>query len=105
MANGDIKTQSLQDLLNELQQLIDQLLGGISFPSFSTIKGELLRLKNAGTIISQVYTLASQIPGEPILTGVVVVEVGVDLVKFIQPGSGTAPIITIRLEDILGWEL
>jgi len=53
------------------------------------------------SVINEVYIRATQVPGEPDLSGVIVVALQSGFVVFQRLGSPTADRITVRLDDIL----
>ncbi|KMY44249.1 hypothetical protein AC622_08270 [Bacillus sp. FJAT-27916] len=73
--------------------------------SNTSIRQLLIRFLQSGTTLAEVFTVASQIPGEPDLSNVTVVAVGGDFVTFQQSASLGGAQITIRIQDIIGFEV
>lgn len=66
------------------------------------LRAQLAFLAASGQVINEVYVLATQIPGEPLLTGVTVKKVSGNFVVFNQAGSGGIGEITILIDKIIG---
>ncbi len=68
-----------------------------------SLRRYLLDLMLAGTVITQVYVLQTQIPGEPDLTGVRVIDLEGDYVRFefvASPGAGTVLVVLDKIVAI-----
>ena len=59
----------------------------------------------SGATLAEVYTIPSQIPGEPDLSNVRVIAVGLDYVVFQQLASLGGTEFIIKIEDIIGIEI
>ncbi|MFC7371821.1 hypothetical protein ACFQPF_09035 [Fictibacillus iocasae] len=69
------------------------------------LRAQLALLAASGQLISEVYVLATQIPGEPDLTGVTVKRVSGNFVTFNQAGSGAIGDIIIAIDKIVAIDL
>ena len=69
-----------------------------------TIRQLLIRALLNRTTFAEVFTVATQIPGEPDLSNVTVVAVGADFVTFQQSASFGGARITIKIKFIIGFE-
>lgn len=65
------------------------------------LRSRLIQLAGTGQTINEVYVLATQVPGEPTLIGVTVVEVEGDFVTFNQTGSGGVGNIIVLIDKIV----
>ncbi|MFC0189098.1 hypothetical protein ACFFJY_12420 [Fictibacillus aquaticus] len=68
----------------------------------STLRGFLVKLLANKTLVTEVFLQNSNQPqGTPDLSGVTVVEVGLDYVVFSQAGSGAGTLYYVNLDRIL----
>lgn len=77
----------------------------MAFPGKESLRGRLAQLQLAGTVIAEVYVLATQIPGEPDLTAVTVKELQGDFVIFNQAGSGGLGDIIVLIDKIVAIDI
>lgn len=70
-----------------------------------TTKRYLLNLMMSETLITQVYVLQTQIPGEPALTGVRVVGLEGEYVRFESVASPGAGYIVVVIDKIVAIEV
>ena len=69
-----------------------------------TIRQLLIRALLNRTTFAEVFTVATQIPGQPDLSNSRVVAVGADFVTFQQSASFGGALVTIKIKYIVGFE-